>query len=53
MREFKKKYESELEKAKMAKREPSKVLPRYTTPTGGPLLLGKIDSMVQRYITTQ
>ena len=52
-RSFRKKVEAELKKASKEKREPSKVIVKYSSPTGRPLMLGQLDSLVQTYLTEQ
>lgn len=49
-RTFRKRVEDDLKKATSNKTAPSKSLSRYTTKTGRPLILGSLDSMVQKYI---
>ena len=50
VREFKKKYNTEIANAVKEKREVANVNPKYSSQTGRPLLLGELDSMVQTYI---
>ena len=50
MREFKKKYNTEIANAAKKKREVANIIPRYSSRTGRPLLLGELDNMVQTYI---
>ena len=52
-RSFRKKVEAELKIASKEKREPSKVIVKYSSPTGRPLMLGQLDSLVQTYLTEQ
>ena len=53
VRSFRTKVEAELKKALKEKREPSKTIAKYSSPTGRPLMLGQLDSMVQTYILAQ
>ena len=50
---FRKKVEAELKKASKKKREPSKLIVKYLSPTGRPLMLGQLDSMAQTYLIAQ
>ena len=50
VREFKKRYTAEVANAAKEKREVKEAIPRYSSETGRPLLLGDLDSMVQTYI---
>ena len=50
VREFKKKYNPEIANAAKKKREVANIIPRYSSQTGRPLLLGELDNMVQTYI---
>ena len=50
---FQKKVEAELKKASKEKREPSKVIVKFLSPTGCPLMLGQLISMVQIYLIAQ
>ena len=52
-RSFRKKVEAELKKASKEKREPSKVIVKFLSPTGCPLMLGQLISMVQIYLIAQ
>ena len=47
VREFKKKYEKQLQKAKEQNLQPPKSIKKYFSKTGRSLLLGKFDLMVQ------
>ena len=49
-REFKKRYNTEIANAAKEKREVTKLIPKYSSHTGRPLLLGELDIMVQTYI---
>ena len=49
-REFKKKYNIKIVNAAKEKREVSKLVPKYSSQTGRPLLLGDLGSIVQTYI---
>ena len=49
----KKKVEADLKKASKEKREPSKVIVKFLSPTGCPLMLGQLISMVQTYLIAQ
>ena len=51
VRGFRKRFEEELKKSTKEKTEMPNLIPKYTTKTGRPLLLGEIDEMVQSYIT--
>lgn len=53
VRTFKKKFVDELKKADKEKREPTKVIEKYSSKTGRPLLLGELDAMVQAYLQAQ
>lgn len=50
VRDFKKKYERLIQEAKKRNVEPPKMIEKYSSKTGRPLLLGKFDHMVQTYI---
>ena len=50
MREFKKKHKTEIGNTAKEKREVANVIPKYSSHTGRPLILGELDSMVQTYI---
>ena len=50
VRSFRKKTEDEIKKAAKEKREPTKSLTKYSTPTGRPLLLGELDRLMQSYL---
>eukprot|EP00794_Sanderia_malayensis_P013335 gene13335-14713_t len=50
VREFKKRAENELKKARKENRSSPKEIPKYSIPTGRPLLLGELDAMVQSYL---
>eukprot|EP00794_Sanderia_malayensis_P006691 gene6691-7447_t len=50
VREFKKRAENELKKARKENRPSPKEIPKYSIPTGRPLLLGELDAMVQSYL---
>ena len=50
VREFKKKYNTEIANATKEKREAASVIPKYSSQTGRQLLQGELDSMVQTYI---
>ena len=50
---FQKKVEAELKKASKEKREQSKVILKYLSPIGCPLILGQLDSMVETYLIAQ
>ena len=52
-RGFRKKYEEEIKKATKEKREPSKAISKYSAPTGRPLMLGELDSMIQAHLLAQ
>ena len=47
VRSFKAKYYQELNQAAKEMRNPTKGIPKYSQPTGRPLMLGELDSMVQ------
>ena len=47
---FRKRVETELKKAKTKGITPSKSLPKFQSKTGRPLMLGDLDSMVQKYL---
>ena len=48
--ELYKKYEKQLQEAKKKNLQQPKSIEKYRSKTGRPLLLGKLDSMVQSYI---
>ena len=50
VREFKKKYSTEIANAAKEKREVANVIMKYWSQTDRPLLLGELDSKVQTYI---
>ena len=50
VREFKKKYNTEIANATKEKREVASVIPKYSSQIGRQLLQGELDSMVQTYI---
>ena len=50
VREFKKRYNTEIANAAKEKREVTKLIPKSSSQTGQPLLLGDLDSMIQTYI---
>ena len=53
MRPFLKKVEAEQQNASKEKRESNKVITRYSSTTGRPLLLGQLDLMVFIYLLAQ
>ena len=53
VRTFRKKVEAELKSAVKEKREITKAIAKYSSPTGRPLMLGQLDSMVQTYLLAQ
>ena len=50
VRSFKAKYYQEINQAAMGMRNPTKSIPKYSQPTGRPLMLGELDIMVQTYL---
>ena len=50
VRTFRQKVEADLKEAKAKGITPRKSIPKYESKTGRPLLLGDLDSMVQRYL---
>lgn len=50
VREFKKRYQKQREEERKKNLPPSTSITKYRSRTGRPLLLGKLDSMVQKYI---
>ena len=50
---FPKKVEAELKKASKEKREPFKVIVKYSSPTGRPSILEQLDSMAETYLIAQ
>ena len=48
---FRKRFEEEMRNAIKEKKEMPKSIPKYSSKTGRPLLLGEIAEMVQVYIT--
>ena len=50
---FPKKVEAELKKASKEKREPFKVIVKYSSPTGRPSMLEQLDSIAENYLIAQ
>ena len=50
MRSFKAKHYQEINQAAKEKCNPTKSIPKYSQPTGRPLMLGELDSMLQTYL---
>ena len=50
VRNFKSKVQNEIHKASIEKRKPMESISKYSSPTGRPLMLGELDSMIQSYI---
>lgn len=50
VREFKKRYEKQIQEDKKKHLQPSKEIVKYHTKTGRPLLLGKFDTMIRKYV---
>ena len=50
VRSFKAKYYQEINQVAKEKRNLTKNIPKYSQPTGQPLMLGELDSMVQTYL---
>ena len=50
VRSFKAKFYQEINQAAKEMRNPIKSIPKYSQPTGRPLMLGELDSMVQTYL---
>ena len=50
VRSFKAKYYQEITQAAKEMRNPTKSIPKYSQPTGRPLMLGELDSMVQTFL---
>ena len=50
---FQEKVKAELIKASKKKREPCKAIVKYLSPTGRPLMLGQLNSMLQSYLIAQ
>ena len=50
LRKFKSKVQNEIHKASIAKRKAMEPISKYSSPTGQPLMLGELDSLMQSYI---
>ena len=50
LRKFKSKVQNEIHKASIEKGKPMEPISKYSSPTGRPLMLGELNSMIQSYI---